>query len=184
MLSRESLANSIPISAYIGEKLQILVENQGRINFKIANDTKGIIGDVLFNNKALKVNWTITGFPFEDANQLNVLIANEQHHTQRANNQSDSPSIDIHSVGPALFHGIFNLTKDQIADTFINTEKWGKVNAYYEFSMILIAVYHFHFFSFVSGSNFHQWIQFREILESSRTTISIISTKRVITRRK
>lgn len=183
MLSRESLANSIPISAYLGEKLQILVENQGRVNFKIANDTKGIIGDVLFNNKALNVNWTITGFPFEDANRFNLLVANEEQHTQKSDIHSNSPSIDIHSVGPAIFNGTFELNEDQIVDTFIDTQKWGKVLiVYYKFSVTLIVIQNLSFF-FVLGSDFHQWIQFRKILELSRTTVGIIFTKRIATRR-
>jgi beta-galactosidase len=40
VLSRENLVKSLPISAGSGSKLQILVENQGRINFQIADDFK------------------------------------------------------------------------------------------------------------------------------------------------
>lgn len=39
-LSRENYINTLPISAGFGSKLSILVENQGRINFEIANDYK------------------------------------------------------------------------------------------------------------------------------------------------
>lgn len=39
-LSRENVINTMPISAGYGSKLEILVENQGRINFDIANDYK------------------------------------------------------------------------------------------------------------------------------------------------
>lgn len=39
-LSRENYINTMPISAGYGSKLEILVENQGRINFDIANDYK------------------------------------------------------------------------------------------------------------------------------------------------
>lgn len=39
-LSRENNINTIPISSQFGKRLQILVENQGRINFQIADDYK------------------------------------------------------------------------------------------------------------------------------------------------
>lgn len=40
VLSRENAINTLPISAGFGSKLSILVENQGRINFQIADDFK------------------------------------------------------------------------------------------------------------------------------------------------
>lgn len=40
ILSRENAIDSLPINKSSGKRLQILVENQGRINFNIANDTK------------------------------------------------------------------------------------------------------------------------------------------------
>jgi beta-galactosidase len=39
-LSRENYINTLPISAGFGSKLSIFVENQGRINFEIADDYK------------------------------------------------------------------------------------------------------------------------------------------------
>lgn len=39
-LSRENYISTLPISAGFGSKLSILVENQGRINFQIADDYK------------------------------------------------------------------------------------------------------------------------------------------------
>lgn len=60
MLSRENQVNTIPINAGAGKVIQILVENQGRINYAVANDFKGILSDVLLANKPL-TNWTITG---------------------------------------------------------------------------------------------------------------------------
>lgn len=41
-LSRENVINALPINAGFGSKLQILVENQGRINFNDTNDRKVI----------------------------------------------------------------------------------------------------------------------------------------------
>lgn len=42
-LSRENAIDSLPINAGVGHKLQIFVENQGRINFNVFNDFKVII---------------------------------------------------------------------------------------------------------------------------------------------
>lgn len=39
-LSRENAIDSLPLSAKLGSKLKILVENQGRINYNIADDKK------------------------------------------------------------------------------------------------------------------------------------------------
>lgn len=137
VLSRENLANSLPINGGSGNRLQILVENQGRINFKIANDTKGIIGDALFNNQPLG-NWTITGFPFDDAGKFALLVADEES-PARATNQSnvaEPPTVigessivgaDGQATEPVILHGTFALDETQIFDTFISTEGWGKV---------------------------------------------------------
>lgn len=146
MLSRENLANSLPISAGLGDRLQILVENQGRINFKIANDTKGIIGDVLYNNKVLD-NWTITGFPFEDAKKLNLLVAGEEDSDsgQRSAMKVDEAKIISQNDGqitePVILHGTFTLDEKQIFDTFVNTEGWGKVRRLEETSKYCLQKY-------------------------------------------
>lgn len=42
-LSRENYINTLSISASYGSKLSILVENQGRINFQIADDYKVLL---------------------------------------------------------------------------------------------------------------------------------------------
>ncbi|XP_031636226.1 beta-galactosidase-like isoform X2 [Contarinia nasturtii] len=121
VLSRENLANSLPISAGFGKVLQILVENQGRINFDIANDFKGIIGDVLLNDVTLK-NWNITGFPFENSTQIDELIA-------AVDQDSEMNTIKVRTCEhlrslPMIFHGTFDV--DDIADMFVNPIKWGK----------------------------------------------------------
>lgn len=125
VLSRENLVNSLPISVGFGKTLQILVENQGRINYEIANDFKGIIGDVLVNNVTLK-NWNITGFPFENATQIDELIANSNQDSET--NSVKGRTFENLRSGPMIFHGTFDV--DEIADTFINPSKWGKVVNY------------------------------------------------------
>lgn len=121
-MSRENLVNSLPISAGFGKKLQILVENQGRINFKIANDFKGIIGDVLLNNVSLN-GWNITCFPFDNSTKLDELIALVDHVSEPSNNIKSETLLS----GPMIFYGTFDIDQDEILDTFINTTAWGKV---------------------------------------------------------
>ena len=72
ILSRMSGIHSMPISAIPGEKLQIIIENQGRICFgpKI-NDFKGIVSNVTINGKPME-NWKMVSFPM-DLNALNEL---------------------------------------------------------------------------------------------------------------
>lgn len=121
MLSRENLADTLPISLGVGKVLQILVENQGRINFKIADDVKGIIGDVQLNNVTLK-NWNNTGFPLDiNESQLDDLL--KQHIDQ---SDSEVKTADLLRNGPVIYHGSFNV-KQNISDTYINTSGWGKV---------------------------------------------------------
>lgn len=122
MLSRENLADTLPISLGVGKILQILVENQGRINFKIADDVKGIIGDVQLNNVTLN-NWNNTGFPLDiNESQLDDLL---EQHIDPSN--SEVKTADILWNGPVIYHGSFNVEQKNIFDTYINTSGWGKV---------------------------------------------------------
>lgn len=106
--------------------MQILVENQGRINYGIANDFKGILGNVLFNKLPL-MNWTITGFPLEDGFQLENMISSNIYRSAK-----EEPIISANSQylqnGPAIFHANFNILSDEIHDTYIDPSGWGKVN--------------------------------------------------------
>lgn len=121
----------MPISAGTGKILQILVENQGRINFQIANDFKGIIGDVLLNQSPL-YNWNITGFPFENATKLDELIAFGDRESDT--NRSQSRTSEELQSGPLIFHGTFDINQDEIVDTYINPMGWGKVEYFCRFN--------------------------------------------------
>lgn len=123
MLSRENLADTLPISLGVGNVLQILVENQGRINFKIADDVKGIVGDVLLNNVTLK-NWTNTGFPLDSNNQFYLDDSIQQNIVQ---SKTEFKAAGILQNGPVFYHGTFDVEQKNISDTYINTSDWGKV---------------------------------------------------------
>lgn len=132
-MSRENRVNSLPINAGVGKVLQILVENQGRINFNIANDFKGIIGNVTLNMDDVLVNWNMTGFPFENAEQIDELIASIDSETD-VTNENEMKTFGRLYSGPMIFHGTFNITQDKIADMYINPSEWGKV----EYFMLII----------------------------------------------
>lgn len=127
IFSRENQALSIPLSAgYSGKTLQILVENQGRINYNVANDFKGL-GAVMFNNKTLQ-NWTLTGFPLEDVDRIEDLV--NEHFGNDVNDNSgriSGFSSDILNEGPMIFHTTFDIDADEIYDTYVNPTGWGKV---------------------------------------------------------
>lgn len=138
-LSRENLISTFPISAGFGTKLSILVENQGRINFDILDDYKGIVQDVkiqIFDNSPYEPpqtppdtyltlrDWEITGFPFEKPVELEHYIrvvkgnSSDVYELSRDGNCHD---------GPVVFHGEFVIEDgEQIKDTWWNTEGWGK----------------------------------------------------------
>lgn len=115
-MSRENKISEIPISANIGKRLQIFVENQGRINYNILNDFKGIIGEVRINDAAL-YDWTITGFPMENYADIETVI-NHTHH--------ESPLRTYVRRGPTIFNGQFEITASTIHDTYLDPTGWGK----------------------------------------------------------
>ncbi|XP_058468001.1 beta-galactosidase-like isoform X4 [Malaya genurostris] len=123
-LSRENAINSLPISAGWGTKLSILVENQGRINFDVLDDCKGILGSVTIQTyeKPYYVelfDWTIIGFPFENFTKLKE-VADSSTNDQCVNDRG----IAIH--GPVIFKGEVIINTSEIHDTYINMSGWGK----------------------------------------------------------
>lgn len=120
ILSRETQIDRLPIHA--GSTLQILVENQGRINFNIMEDFKGILGDVKLNNQILQ-NWTHTGFPLSNYTNIYNLTSNTETHKPVLVDRSG-----YLVEGPIIFYGQFNIDNNQtIYDTYLDPTGWGKV---------------------------------------------------------
>ncbi|KAH8255693.1 hypothetical protein KR038_008834 [Drosophila bunnanda] len=124
-LSREAQIYSLPLSKGWGSTLQLLVENQGRVNFFISNDTKGIFGEVslqLHNGGYLPLeNWRSTAFPLDEASikrwegsqiSLDSFLARQR----------------ILRNGPILYTGTLNV--EEVGDTYMNMAGWGKGVAY------------------------------------------------------
>lgn len=118
ILSRENGVFSLPISAGTGSFLQILVESQGRINFNIADDVKGIMGNISLNERPI-FGWNTTGFPLDDSFRFNYI--EEREYEERTNAM-------LLSSGPVIFTGNFHLNANDIHDTYIDPTNWGKVH--------------------------------------------------------
>ncbi|KAH8263515.1 hypothetical protein KR044_010042, partial [Drosophila immigrans] len=126
-LSREARIYALPLSKGWGSTLQLLVENQGRINYDRANDTKGIFGKVtmqLHNGGALPLeSWTTTAFPLEEATieawraKRESVALNPKVAEQR-----------LLRTGPIAYTGSFEVK--EVGDTYLNVAGWGKGVAY------------------------------------------------------
>jgi beta-galactosidase len=120
VLSRENSIKSLPGSASFGKRIQILVENQGRINFQENFDFKGILGNVTiqtFESPYYRelTEWKITGFPFDKYEKIEDYIINEGFTYQVSKN-------GWLREGPTLFYGeLYISEKDALADTLADT---------------------------------------------------------------
>ncbi|XP_068155532.1 beta-galactosidase isoform X2 [Drosophila tropicalis] len=123
ILARETPIFQLPISASAGRRLQILVENQGRINYGLKiNDFKGLTKDVYLDKRVLN-NWNMTKYPLESYDNLNKLITESY---SVLTHELRKPRRMLHS-GPAIYHGTLIIEKaDQLADTYVDMSGWGK----------------------------------------------------------
>jgi beta-galactosidase len=103
-LGQDSLEVTMPKGKV---RLDILVENLGRINFGpyLLHNNKGITHNVLFNGKELK-GWQMYRFPFQTTPVLK------------------STNTPIIPNQPILRKGI--LTLSQVGDTYLDMQDWGK----------------------------------------------------------
>lgn len=124
ILSRQNSNFSLTLSKASASTLQILVENQGRINYNIANDTKGIVGTVtLENSKGVTTtleNWVHTGYPLEES-YIKKLLLSTFH-------KSIAEFSNLLSEGPVVYYGEFYSKKP--LHTYLNPTGWGKGVAY------------------------------------------------------
>ena len=111
-LSRTASERSLVIPA--GERLTVLVEEQGRVNYDVRlGEPKGLIGAVTLNGAPLK-GWTAT--PIDVASLAAAVEASV-----------DRESGARATVNRAAWHGTFDL--DAAADLFLDTDGWGKGSA-------------------------------------------------------
>ncbi len=112
-----------------GQKMSILVEAMGRINFgRAIKDFKGIVGDVVINTEidGNEVAWTLkrwTMTPISD----DYYRASRSFDSDAYPNSLGKPLGD-HMGKRGYYRGYFNLSK--VGDTFLNFETWGKGQVY------------------------------------------------------
>ncbi|XP_014099969.3 beta-galactosidase [Bactrocera oleae] len=126
-LSRKNGILSVPLSKGWGSRLQILVENQGRINYEAMNDTKGILGSVTverFNGEKQELkNWVTTSFPLESEQIVSISAIFKSERKADVVRKSK-----ILRNGPVIYHGEFTI--ENLGDTYLNPTGWGKGVAY------------------------------------------------------
>ena len=108
VLDRRHNQDSIELTLPVGKvKLDILVENLGRINFGpyLLKNKKGITENVKFGGQEI-YNWTMYSFPFSEVNSGTIYKEKISGNT------------------PVLRKGTFSLSK--VADTYLDMRKWGK----------------------------------------------------------
>jgi len=107
VLDRRHNQNSIKLTLPEGRvKLDILVENLGRINFGpyLLKNKKGITENVMFDGKEV-YNWTMYSLPFNQVS--NIVYANKKV-----------------TNAPVVRKGNFQLSK--VGDTYLDMSRWGK----------------------------------------------------------
>ena len=114
-----------------GQKLAILVEAMGRINFgRAIKDFKGIVGDVVINAEADECGneavWTLKKWTMTP-------ISDDYGRAVKAfeSDKIEKPLSDEFAKrenGRGYYRGYFNLKK--VGDTFLNFETWGKGQVY------------------------------------------------------
>jgi beta-galactosidase len=104
-LRQDSLSVVIPAGDV---KLDILVENLGRINFGpyLLKNKKGITSSVTFNKTEL-LNWEMRSLPFSSVSNLRFTRGNKKI-----------------AEGPVMKMGEFSLR--EVNDTYLDMRKWGK----------------------------------------------------------
>ncbi|XP_073823066.1 beta galactosidase isoform X2 [Musca autumnalis] len=126
ILSRQNASYSLTLSDLQNDaKLQILVENQGRINFNIANDTKGILGAVTLQplnaDKVIILNdWLNTAFPLEEPQVTDIWSGVQNNSLSFMENDSTAAL----NHGPTIYYGEFIVTEEH--HTYLNPSGWGK----------------------------------------------------------
>ena len=108
VLDRRLNQDSIQLTLPKGQvKLDILVENLGRINFGkyLLENKKGITEKVLFDGKEVR-DWQMYSLPFDNVKQITYSTKAADHHS------------------PVVKKGTFELKT--VGDTYIDMTRWGK----------------------------------------------------------
>ena len=111
VLSRENHDRAIPLPSPARGVLEILVEDQGRVNYgHRIGEPKGIAGGACVAGEALR-DWQVLAFDLATIEPLRELLEKAAAPTG-------------HVAGPAFARASFTL--DQPADLYLDTSSWGK----------------------------------------------------------
>lgn len=125
ILTREIPWYKLPISLGAGRRLQILVENQGRINYDSMLEFKGLTSNVTFD-KVLLVHWNMTKFPLESYADIENYIKDDSN-LGLSGYPTDHGGLMLLHGGPRIYYGTLNIKhKRETYDTYLNTTGWGK----------------------------------------------------------
>ncbi|KAG8231348.1 hypothetical protein J437_LFUL012258 [Ladona fulva] len=130
ILSRTRKIFSLPIHGLIGQKIRILVENQGRINYgtKI-NEHKGIVSNVTLGGKIVK-GWTMYRLPFNDTSLLDKYV--DETITLSQGQPREACINDAGFKIPSLYMGFFTLPQDTTPltphDSYLSLQGWHKAS--------------------------------------------------------
>ena len=109
-LDRRLKQDRLPVKLAKGDTLDLLVQNDGRINFgeKLLAERKGILGSVSLQGRAVQ-DWQIYSLPFTDSDSLNYAHSPCRH-------------------APCFYRSTFDapVSGSAAADTFLDTSGLGK----------------------------------------------------------
>lgn len=110
---------TIDVDIPFNSTLEILVENMGRINYgaEIVHNTKGIISAVTINDIEITGNWEMYQLPMSNSPELAKLPKSDVYQNIPAKTKSIAGR-------PIVYEGTFTL--NEVGDTFIDMESWGK----------------------------------------------------------
>lgn len=110
---------TIDVDIPFNSTLEILVENMGRINYgaEIVHNTKGIISPVTINDIEITGNWEMYQLPMSNPPELAKLPKSDVYQNIPAKTKSIAGR-------PIVYEGTFTL--NEVGDTFIDMESWGK----------------------------------------------------------
>lgn len=118
-LDRRHRQNKIDVDIPAGAKLEILVENVGRVNYgaDLLNNLKGITEKVTVNGKEI-TNWTTTPLPLYES------IAKGGAAEKQLKKAFTASTTTAPQQSPTFYRGTFNL--DKTGDLFLDTRGWCK----------------------------------------------------------
>jgi beta-galactosidase len=108
VLNRQDKKYTLEVNISFNGRLDILVENMGRINYgaDIVNSTKGIISPVTINDFEITGGWKMYSLPFDKVPDL-----------------SKGSAKNVTGL-PVLYTTMFNV--DKPGDVFLDMQGWGK----------------------------------------------------------